>query len=235
MRHVFDRLAAGEGGWVVTPNLDHLRRLVRIREFQRLCSGADLRVADGMPLVWASWLKGTPLPGRVAGSSLISTLAAAAATHRRSIYLLGGSPGTAAAAAAVLKRRHPELAIAGVSCPPPGFEDDPARVDALRGSLVAAAPDLVFVGLGSPKQEWLIHELRRELPRTWWLGLGISFSFLSGAVRRAPGWMQRSGLEWLHRLAQEPRRLARRYLVHGVPFAMYLLTVSAWQGMRARP
>ena len=86
----------------------------------------------------------------------------------------------------------------------------------------AANPDIIYVALGSPKQEWLIGQLRGYLPRAWWLGIGISFSFLSGHVKRAPMWMQRAGLEWLHRLCQEPRRLARRYLVQGLPFAALL-------------
>lgn len=225
--HILAELAAGRGGWVVTPNLDHLRRLVSDPDFRELCGGAELAIADGMPLVWASRLQGTPLPERVAGSSLVSSLARGAATAGRSLYLLGGDPGTAEAAAEELRRRDPALRIAGTICPPPGFDRDPAQIAALEQALRDARPDIVYVALGSPKQEQLIGRLRAALPGAWWLGIGISFSFLAGTVRRAPRWVQRLGLEWLHRLVQEPRRLARRYLLQGLPFAARLLAVSA--------
>jgi hypothetical protein len=104
----------------------------------------------------------------------------------------------------------------------------------LTAVVVGARPDIVFVALGSPKQEQLIDRLRDRLPRTWWLGVGISFSFLAGEVKRAPRWMRKTGLEWVHRLVQEPGRLAKRYLVHGVPFAMRLLAGSTLRGMARR-
>lgn len=231
---VHAELAAGRGGWVTTPNLDHLRRLVRDDSFRTLCAGSSLAVADGAPLVLASKLQRTPLPARVAGSDLISSLSAAAAEHGRSVFLLGGDPGTAEGAARVLRERHPTLVIAGTACPEPGFERDSARLRALTEMLERARPDIVYVALGSPKQERLIADLRPILPAAWWLGIGISFSFLTGDVRRAPAWMRRAGLEWVHRLGQEPRRLARRYLVDGLPFAAVLFTRTAWRGVTRR-
>jgi N-acetylglucosaminyldiphosphoundecaprenol N-acetyl-beta-D-mannosaminyltransferase len=231
VQHVLDQLGAGKGGWVLTPNLDHLRRLGRDRVFRALYTHANLVVADGMPLIWASRLQGTPLPERVAGSSLISSLSAGAAKANRSIYLLGGDPGTADHAAATLLSRNPNLTIAGTHCPDVGFEKDEKQLAAVIQRLVEARPDIIFVALGSPKQEWLIGQLRGYLPKAWWLGIGISFSFLSGQVRRAPRWMQRVGLEWLHRLCQEPRRLGRRYLLEGIPFGTSLLASSLAQGI----
>lgn len=221
--HIIDRARRGEGGWVVTPNLDHLRRLVRQPSFRDLCARATLRVADGMPLVWASRISGTPLPERVSGSNLIVSLTRAAAGAHIPIYLIGGNPGTAELAARVLSLRFPRLEVRGTYCPDPGLESDPLRLRALAGALRRLAPGIVYVGLGSPKQEILIDRLRNVLPPTWWLGVGISFSFLAGEVRRAPPCVRSIGLEWLHRLAQEPRRLARRYLVQGIPFAAQLL------------
>lgn len=220
---IVDAARQGRGGWVVTPNLDHLRRLTTDAGFRRLCASAELKVADGMPLIWASRLQGTPLPERVAGSNLISSLSAAAADAGLSVYLLGGDPGTAEGAAAVLQDRHPQLKIAGHLCPEFGFEKDPEALEDLRQRLREAAPDIVFVALGSPKQEQVIELLRSSCPKAWWLGIGISFSFLTGDVKRAPRWLQSLGLEWVHRLAQEPRRLMRRYLVQGLPFACRLM------------
>jgi N-acetylglucosaminyldiphosphoundecaprenol N-acetyl-beta-D-mannosaminyltransferase len=232
--HILGEVQAGRGGFVVTPNVDHIFRCGRDVSFAALVAEADVVVADGMPLVWASRLQGTPLPQRVAGSDLISSLSAAAAEHGKSIFLLGGEPGTADAAAAVLCGRHPQLKIAGKLCPPPGFEKDEAAVQEIVSQLHAAGPDIVFVALGSPKQERLIDRIRRGLPGTWWLGVGVSFSFLCGDVRRAPPWMRTWGLEWIHRLKQEPRRLFKRYLIVGVPFAFWLLMQAGIRGVANR-
>ena len=234
IRHILDELASGRGGVVVTPNLDHLRRCVRDLHFGALVAEADLVVADGMPLVWASRIQGTPLPERVAGSNLISTLSAGAAERGRSIFLLGGAEGTAEGAAKVLQARHPHLRIVGTYCPRVGFEKNPKLMAEMVQQLTASQPDIVYVALGSPKQEQLIAKLRLTLPNAWWLGVGVSFSFLTGDVKRAPLIMQKYGIEWMHRLVQEPRRLFKRYLLVGVPFAARLLSVAAVRGAKRR-
>jgi N-acetylglucosaminyldiphosphoundecaprenol N-acetyl-beta-D-mannosaminyltransferase len=107
--------------------------------------------------------------------------------------------------------------------PPHGFEKDPRAMDQIVETLAMLRPDIVYVGLGFPKQERVIAHLRERFPQTWFLGIGMSIGFVGGQVPRAPVWMQRMGLEWLHRLAQEPRRLGRRYLLRGLPFAARLL------------
>lgn len=229
VEYILSELDAGRGGMLVTPNLDHLYRCVNDLSFAALVGEADLVVADGMPLVWAAKLQGTPLPSRVAGSDLIWTLSESAARRGRSVFLLGGSPGTADAAAAVLREKYENLVVAGAYCPPVGFERDDAEMARITQSLQAARPDIVYVALGSPKQERLICRIRQTLPHAWWLGVGISFSFVCGDVNRAPGWMQQNGLEWLHRLLQEPRRLFKRYILQGLPFAPRLLVDSAWR------
>jgi N-acetylglucosaminyldiphosphoundecaprenol N-acetyl-beta-D-mannosaminyltransferase len=173
--------------------------------------------------VWASRLQGTPLPQRVAGSALINTLSKAAGRRGFSIFLLGGNPGTAQRAGEILTSRFAGLRMAGCACPPPGFEHDPQALQMLRSRLQAAKPHIVYVALGSPKQELLTRKLAPLLPATWFLGVGISFSFVCGEVKRAPIWMQRLGLEWVHRLGQEPGRLVRRYVLEGLPFAARLL------------
>ncbi|HXE53842.1 MAG TPA: WecB/TagA/CpsF family glycosyltransferase, partial [Tepidisphaeraceae bacterium] len=232
--HILDELDMGRGGVVVTPNLDHLRRYCHDLTFGAIIAEADLIVADGMPLVWASRLQATPLPERVPGSNLISSLSAAAGAKGRSIFLLGGDPGTAEGAAAVLQKKYPSCIVAGWHFPPFGFQDDPKQMAEIVQKLSDAKPDIVYVALGSPKQEKLIGQLRPILPNSWWLGVGNSFSFLAGHVKRAPVWMQHIGAEWLHRLAQEPRRLFRRYLIIGVPFAASLLTRSTMKGVPNR-
>lgn len=233
LAHMFKTLEHGRGGWVITINLDHLRRCEKQPSYAELVRSAEVVVADGMPLVWAAKLQGTPLPERVAGSDLVSTIAQHAAAHGRSIYLLGGNPGTADAAADVLKERHTELTIAGTHCPPFGFEKDETEMNLIRDLLAEAQPDIVYVALGSPKQELLIQQIRNTIPRAWWLGIGISFSFLSGEVKRAPKWMQKLGIEWVHRLIQEPGRLARRYLIEGIPYAIKLMCSSLLRRFRS--
>jgi N-acetylglucosaminyldiphosphoundecaprenol N-acetyl-beta-D-mannosaminyltransferase len=234
VEHIITNARGGVGGWVVTPNLDILRRLVVDPSFAHLCEGSTLRLPDGMPLVWASRLQKTPLPERVTGSDLIWSLTAAAAENNLSVFLLGGNPGAASDAAATFTAKHPALRIAGTLCPDFGFEKDPAKVRAIVEHVAATNPNIVYVALGSPKQEELIKVLRPALPRTWFLGIGISFSFVSGEVARAPRWMQRVGLEWFHRLLGDPKRLFARYIIQGLPFAARLWTVSLMKGLRSR-
>jgi N-acetylglucosaminyldiphosphoundecaprenol N-acetyl-beta-D-mannosaminyltransferase len=231
---VLEGLSGGSGGWVCPVNLDVLRQCAENPEIRDLVGQADIIVADGMPLIWASRLAGMRLPQRVAGSSLIHTLPEAASTAGRSVFLLGGNPGAAEAAAERLKQDNPELRIAGTLCPPFGFEKDPERRAEVDRALLQTQPDIVFVGLGFPKQDRLIAELRTLVPDAWFVSCGISFSFVSGEVRRAPGLLQRLGLEWLHRLFQEPKRLTRRYLVDGPPFAFAVARSAVHQRLARR-
>ena len=231
---ILGRLDEGRGGWVITPNLDHLRRYDREPDLRGMYEQADLVLADGMPLLWASRLQKTPLPQRVAGSELIYTLSRAAAGAGRSVFLLGGNPGSADTAGKVLVNLSPGLRLAGTHCPPMGFEKNEAEMGRIVDALRAARPDIVYVGLGFPKQEKLIRRIRDVLPDAWFLGLGVSFSFVSGEIRQAPVWMRRTGLEWVHRMSQEPGRLFRRYVLEDMPFALRLLSRASRREGRAR-
>jgi N-acetylglucosaminyldiphosphoundecaprenol N-acetyl-beta-D-mannosaminyltransferase len=217
-----DRAVARAGCWVITANLDHLRRYASEPSTRRLIHAADVVVADGMPLVVASRLAGLPLPERVAGSSMVAPIARRAAERGASVFLLGGEPGVADRAAHELCALAPGLDVAGTYCPAHGFEDDPDQLAEINRVLRAANPDIVLVALGFPKQDRLIQALRGVLPGASFVGVGITLSFVAGDVARAPMWMRRAGVEWLHRLVSEPRRLWKRYLVHGLPFAARL-------------
>ncbi len=415
---VRDALSRGRGGRIITPNVDILRRASADPAARRHLDDADLIVADGMPLIWASRLGGAPLPERVAGSSLIWSLSQGLGRDARSVFVIGGAPAprviapetptpqtspaaspaeptsvaptraepaasaasapastraepaasvisaaapisaspaapaTPAASAAVRAARadapasrratldapaprvitfgsrkprafladsaglratpadigtlraagsdaarsagpdaahpvgsgdarsagglpvagqdgdvpiagarrnsatgtvtvrevrasgavraaarlagaSPGLRIAGAISPPFGFEEDEATYAEVCAQVIAAEPDLVFVGLGFPKQESVIERLRRDLPSTWFVGCGAAVNFVAGDVHRAPRWMQRTGLEWAHRLGTEPRRLARRYLRHDAPYALRLLARAPRR--RSRP
>jgi N-acetylglucosaminyldiphosphoundecaprenol N-acetyl-beta-D-mannosaminyltransferase len=142
------------------------------------------------------------------------------------VFLLGGAPGVAKRAARVLEAHAPSLVIAGIHCPPFGFEHDPAEMAAIHEALVESQPDIVLVAMSFPKTDLLIQRLRHVLPAASFLGVGISLSFITGEVRRAPEPLQAAGLEWLHRVIQEPRRLWRRYLLLGLPFAGRLVAAA---------
>jgi N-acetylglucosaminyldiphosphoundecaprenol N-acetyl-beta-D-mannosaminyltransferase len=230
---VRDALTSGRGGRIITPNVDILRQAQVNPRVKAYLDDADLIVADGMPLVWASRLSGTPLPERVAGSSLIWSLSQGLGRDGRSIFVIGGNPATprepdgASRAAARLAADSPGLRVAGTLCPEYGFERDKAVFAEFRAAVRVAEPDLVFVGLGFPKQEKIITRLRAELPRAWFIGCGAAVNFVAGDIDRAPRWMQRTGLEWAHRLGAEPKRLAGRYLRHDAPYALRLLAGCA--------
>ncbi len=234
VEHVIAELAAGRGGHVVTPNIDICRAVSKDPALRRLVAAAEVVVADGMPLVWASRLQGTPLPERVTGADLIWSLSKAAARAGYPIYLLGGPPGVARQAADQLTSCHPTLHVCGVDAPPYGFETTRDGVARIRRRVTTAGPRIVFVGLGFPKQDRLIAELRGDLPGTWFVGCGAAIAFAAGATARAPEWMQDHGLEWLFRLAAEPTRLARRYLLDDLPFALGMLVRCLRQRTHAK-
>lgn len=225
----------GSGGTIVTPNIDICRQISRDRASRALVADATLVVPDGMPLIWASRLAGRPLPERISGADLIFSLSQRAAAEGWPIFVLGGLPGgkdepsTARRAGEALASRYPGLSVVGCWSPP--LEFDPVRADVadLLRELIRLKPVLIFVGLGFPKQERLIARLVPHLPRAWFVGCGAAVPFAAGVVGRAPGWMQRVGLEWAFRLASEPRRLARRYLVDDLPFALRMLIVTAFR------
>jgi N-acetylglucosaminyldiphosphoundecaprenol N-acetyl-beta-D-mannosaminyltransferase len=205
--------------FVVTPNADHSILLQQNVDLQAAYTDADLVLADGMPLVLASRLLKRPLPERVAGSDLVPALFAAA-RHERPLrtYLLGGAPGVADRAAQNIRDRWPAVRIVGTDSPPFGFEHDPSEIELILERIAAVRPDVLVVGLGAPKQELWVHQHRDRLEARIALCVGATIDFLSGDKARAPLWMQKAGLEWLHRLLGEPRRLLRRYLRNAVLF-----------------
>lgn len=215
----------GHGGWVLTPNCDILRQAHEDPELHALFKQADALVADGMPLIWASRLQGTPLRGgRVCGSDLIFSIPAACARAQQSIFLLGGIDGSERRTADLLRTKYAGLRIAGTYSPPFGFEKQPLEYENMRKAISDAQPDIIFVALGVPKSERLIQQIRSSAPNAWWIGVGTSFEFVSGALKRAPRLMQLTGTEWLFRMIQEPGRLIRRYLWDDLPYVAVLFT-----------
>jgi N-acetylglucosaminyldiphosphoundecaprenol N-acetyl-beta-D-mannosaminyltransferase len=230
---IVDAAESERGHWTITANLDHLRRYHGDPIEKGLIDEADLVVADGMPLIWASRLAGDPLPERVSGSSLVWSICDAASARGQSIFLLGGDPGVAQRAAQVFRSRYPTLNIVETACPLPGFENNHFELSRLQRLLVEAAPRIVFVALGFPKQDLLIRGMRKALPNASFIGVGISLSYVAGDLSTPPDWVCRLGLEWAYRLTQEPtRRLVRRYLIDGVPFGVRLMVSAVRRRVR---
>lgn len=221
VEQVAQRIEAGRGGAIITPNLEITRQYRRSGALRRVFEDIDLLVADGMPIVWAARLQGTPVPERVTGTALIWALSTAAAGRGFSVALAGGHPGVAQRAADRLRSAEPALRASAHPCFVAPRRDLEAALAPLSAALAAEAPDIVFAGLPLTSQIQLATMLRERLPTTWFVGVGSAFDFVNGDRSRAPEWLQRAGLEWLHRLGQQPW-LWRRYLVHGLPFAGFL-------------
>jgi N-acetylglucosaminyldiphosphoundecaprenol N-acetyl-beta-D-mannosaminyltransferase len=207
---------SGQPHQVVTVNLDFLSIADRDAEFEATLNEADLAVADGMPLVWLSRLKGEPLDERVAGVELVMESCRIGAELRGKVYLLGAAPGVAEAAGQRIEETFPGIRIVGTYSPPmgqPTLQENQRIIDLIR----LAAPDFLFVALGAPRQDLWIHEHLAELNVPVAMGVGCVLDLLAGNVKRAPMWMQRTGLEWAFRLVQEPGRLWRRYLLNDLP------------------
>lgn len=200
--------------FVVTPNVDHAVMFQTSEPLRQAYAAASLVLADGAPIVLASRLLGRPLPERVAGSDLAPALFERAASEGQSlhVFLLGAAPGVAERAAGNIEARWPNVAVVGTLSPPLGFERDAVENEQILEAIAAAQPDVLLVGLGAPKQELWVHAHADRLQAKAALCIGATIDFLAGEKHRAPRWMRRVGLEWLHRLSSEPKRLAKRYL-----------------------
>lgn len=222
--------ATGTTHQIATVNADFVIKAQEDPELRVILQEADMATADGMPLVWGAKLLGVKLPGRVTGADLVPALAAIAAEKGYSLYLLGGSPGVSDRAAEALQARYPAIRIVGAVSPPFAsvLNIAPALVEDIRN----AQPDILLVAFGNPKQEKWIAMHAPDLRVPVMIGVGGTLDFIAGITRRAPEWMQRSGLEWVYRLAQEPRRLWRRYMVDLVGFGYFFM--RQWWAMRRR-
>ncbi len=216
-------VASGQGGTVFTPNVDHVVQAEENERFRDAYAAAALSLVDGMPVLWASRLMGSPLPEKVSGSDLVVPLLERAAKRGWRVFFLGGLPGAAEEARDLLVARIPGLQIVGIDSPMINVDGATSSHDAVVTVLREARPDLVLVALGAPKQELFSHAIAERMRPAVLVGVGGTLDFIAGKVRRAPPWMSASGLEWLYRLAQEPRRMWRRYLVRDPKFLLILL------------
>ncbi len=218
---------------IMGPNAQLINLAQRNRDFAEALQASALNVPDGISMVLAAKLFGRNISDRVPGGELMERLCRDASERGLSVYLLGGLPGAAEGAAKELQRRYPSLSVAGADCPPLGFEHDAIECSRIQQRIVAAAPDLLFVALGAPKQEVWMHKNCRSLPIGAAMSVGAAFDTLAGLRKRAPLWTQKIGMEWFYRLVQEPGRLWKRYLIGNISFLYLVLEQFLIFGRRA--
>jgi N-acetylglucosaminyldiphosphoundecaprenol N-acetyl-beta-D-mannosaminyltransferase len=223
-----DLLVRFTAGVLVTPNIDHLMKLQHHEAFYRAYQAAEWRVCDSrvIYLLQRRLFAKTPLKAQIAGSDFFPAFCryhAADFAHSGQlsarIFLLGGTDESVVQAADAINHRHQAPLVVGTYSPPFGFEKDSAETDAIIARIMASGADTLAIGVGAPKQELWLHTHRHRLVGVKrFMAIGATIEFESGRLKRAPKWMTRCGIEWAYRLNQEPKRLARRYLLEDMPF-----------------
>jgi len=229
---VDDHISENKDLLVVTTNVDHLLRLGRDVEFRTAYANAGMVLADGVPLIWLSRLQGTPLKARVTGADFLVEFCRVAAQKGRRVFFLGGLDNVAQLAADVLKKQFPDLIIVGAISPSLGFDQKQEENRSIVETIKSLKPDVVFVAAGTPRQEKWLSCHRAEFGPVVCMGIGAAFDFVSGQKRRAPRLIRNCGLEWFWRLAHEPRRLFRRYIIEDLPFFLQLLFTTLARRLR---
>ena len=207
---IADAVRARRKGYICVTGVHGVMEAQDDDAFKKILNGALLCTPDGMPMVWAGKLNGQRDMSRVYGPDLMLDVCAWSETSGAKHFFYGGADGVAELLAQKLQAKFPKLRVVGTFMPPfRALNAD--EVKQLQAQVAAVSPDVLWVGLSTPKQEKFMAEFLPKLDATLMIGVGAAFDFHSGRVRQAPRWMQRSGLEWLYRLGCEPRRLARRY------------------------
>lgn len=212
LQRIDELIKEKNNAFVVTPNVDHIIQLERGGDLVEAYKQADLILTDGKPLVWISKWYGSPIREKISGSDLFPRLCALAAEKGYTMFFLGAAEGVAAKAAENLMGRYVGLKVVGTYSPPKGFENNSDEMRKIIRMINDVRPHILIVALGCPKQEIFILHNREKLGVPLSLGLGASLDFEAGNIKRAPKWMAQHGLEWLYRITQDPKRLAKRYL-----------------------
>jgi N-acetylglucosaminyldiphosphoundecaprenol N-acetyl-beta-D-mannosaminyltransferase len=222
-----DLVVRGQGGMVFTPNVDHIVIAEEDARFRSAYEAVDLSLVDGVPVLWASRILGRALPEKVSGSDLVRPLAARAALRQWRVYFLGARAGVGARTKDILEQDYPGLRVVGTSAPDIDLNSSLDDYHHVLEEVHATQPHLLFLALGAPKQEVWAHRIRDLVRPAVILGVGAALDFIAGTVKRAPPWVSVTGFEWLYRLAHEPRRLWRRYLLRDPKF-LSIVFREAW-------
>lgn len=200
-------------GQVVALNVDQIVRLEWDAYFRKICESSELLLVDGHPLLWTAKLYKKPFKQKICGSDLVPILCDIAAKKGYSVFFLGAAPGVAQIAADNMVKRNPGLNVAGVYSPPIGFQEDKNELSRINEILKNSNADMLFVGMGAPKQEIFIYENKDfyQIPMSF--SVGGTIDFLAGKQKRAPKWISNIGFEWLYRLLHDPKRMFKRYII----------------------
>ncbi len=217
-------IASGRPHRHAAVNVDKLVKASRDPALRAALNAADLLSADGMPVLWAARLLGTPLKARVTGVDLFEALMARAAEKAWRVYLLGAREEVVGAVKRAYEARYPGLLVAGYRNGYWSASDEAGVVE----QIAAARADLLFVAISSPRKELFLGQYQSRMRVGFAMGVGGTFDVAAGHVRRAPRWMQQTGLEWFFRFLQEPRRMFRRYFIDDMAF-VWLLLKEAWR------
>lgn len=203
-----------KGAYVVTPNVDHIVQLETNKKLQEAYANASLILTDGKPLLWISRWYGIPIKEKISGSDLFPLLCKMAALDGYKMFFLGAAEGVAKKAAEKLVQQFTNLQIVGTYSPPFGFENNEREILKVKRMIKEKKPDILIVGLGCPKQEIFMYHHCMDTGVPVSFGLGASFDFEAGNIKRAPKWMANHGFEWLFRITQDPKRMVKRYLIN---------------------
>ena len=213
IKHIEKCIKDRKIGHVITPNVDQIVRIEKDPYFKEICDNAELLLVDGHPLMWIAKWYGTPIKEKICGSDLVPHLCEIAAQKGYRVFLLGAAEGVAVKAAKVLEEQYPGINIAGTYSPPYGFEKDEAEINKINSMLKESKADLLFVGMGVPKQDRFIYENMKTYQIPMSFSIGAAIDFIAGEQKRAPHWMTNHGIEWIYRLFRDPKRMFKRYIL----------------------
>lgn len=200
-------------GQVITPNVDQIVRMEWDNYFREICESCELLLVDGHPLLWIAKFYGEPFKQKICGSDLVPILCEMASKKGYSVFFLGAAPGIAKIAADKMVQKYPGLAIAGTFSPPLGFEKDENEMNKINRMLFESKADMLFVGMGVPKQDIFIYENMSKYQIPVSFSIGGTIDFIAGKQKRAPKWMSKIGFEWLYRLFHDPKKMFKRYFI----------------------
>jgi len=213
IEQIFQRIQEKNPIHIVGVNVDQIVRVQNNPISKKIFQNASIVFVDGKPIKWMCRLLGTPIKERITGPDLMEYICQCLAQYHVRVFLLGAGPNVAAKCGDVLMKKYPGIIVSQTYSPPFGFENNPVEIASINRMLVESHSDILFVGMGSPKQDIFIYENMHIYNIPVSISMGAAIDFIAGNVKRAPKWMIRCGLEWLHRISQNPKRLWKRYLI----------------------
>lgn len=201
---------------IITPNVDQIVRMEKDKYFKKICNSCELLLVDGTPLMWIAKAYKKPFKEKICGSDLMPELCELAAKKGYKIFILGAAPGVAALAAEKLQEKNPGLIVAGTYSPPLGFENDKEELEYINQMLLESQADMLFVGMGVPKQDIFVYENMHKYKIPTSFSIGGTIDFIAGKQKRAPKWVNKIGMEWFYRFLCNPKRMFKRYFIDDI-------------------